>query len=435
MKIIKHNDRDYEDIVFKLSNRYSTENERVEHEVRSILNDVRLSGDQGLHKYSLKFDNHDIFHDGIKVAQKEITAASGCIDAAVIESMKLAADRIRKFHVRQKTQSWQYEEEAGITLGQLVRPLEIVGLYVPGGKAVYPSSVFMNAIPALIAGVERVVMCTPARSGEINPHILAAADLIGIDEIYKVGGAQAIGAMAYGTKSIPKVDKVVGPGNIYVATAKRLIYGIADIDMLAGPSEVLVIADASADPVFVAADLLSQAEHDEDASAICVTTSIDKAEAIYEEVHKQLLELKRHDIAAASIRKNGVILIEKDVDAAVAIANTIAPEHLELMVSNPFEYVEKVKNAGAIFLGAYTPEAIGDFIAGPNHVLPTGGTARFNSPLSVDDFIKKTSLISFSKDAFRKYGHHAMNFSRIEELDGHGNAISVRFESMDKLSG
>jgi len=322
--------------------------------------------------------------------------------------------------------SWVSQEADGVILGQLARPIRSVGIYVPGGKACYPSSVLMNVIPAKVAGVEQLVMCSPAPGGELNPYILVAADIAGVNEIYKIGGAQAVAAMAYGTATIPRVDKIVGPGNIYVATAKRYVFGQVDIDMIAGPSEILVIADHTANPVFVASDLLSQAEHDELASSILITTSREVAEKAEAEVERQLAGLVRKEIARKAIDRFGAIVVSPSLQESAEIANAIAPEHLELAVEKPFELLSLIKNAGAIFLGHYTPEPVGDYIAGPNHVLPTGGTARFFSPLSTDSFMKKSSLIFYTKEGLDKVGEAVMQIADVEGLEAHGDTIRVR---------
>jgi histidinol dehydrogenase len=345
-----------------------------------------------------------------------------------VEALKLAARNIRAFHEKQKLTSWVSQEPHGVILGQLARPLQSVGIYVPGGKAVYPSSVLMNAVPAKVAGVERVVMCSPVPGGALDPSILVAADIAGVTEIYKIGGAQAVAAMAYGTATVPRVDKIVGPGNIYVATAKRLVFGQVDIDMIAGPSEVLVIADDTADPSYVAADLLSQAEHDELASAILVTPSRRLADKVIAEIDRQMANLVRREIAGKSIDRFGAVVIVKDLAEATDISNAIAPEHLELSVEKPFELLALIRNAGAIFLGHYSPESVGDYVAGPNHVLPTGGTARFFSPLSTDDFMKKSSLIFYTKEGLERVAEAVTRIADVEGLEAHGNTIRVRME-------
>ena len=362
----------------------------------------------------------------IKVSPEEIKEAYSRVETKKVDALKLAAQNIRAFHEKQKISSWVSQEADGVILGQLARPIRSAGVYVPGGKACYPSSVLMNVIPAKVAGVEQLIMCSPIPGGSMNPYILVAADIAGVSEIYKIGGAQAIAAMAYGTASIPKVDKIVGPGNIYVATAKRYVFGQVDIDMIAGPSEILIIADHSADPVFVASDLLSQAEHDELASSILVTTSREIADKVDAEIERQLANLARKEIARKAIDRFGAIVITASLQEAAEVSNSIAPEHLELAVEKPFELLALIKNAGAIFLGHYTPESVGDYIAGPNHVLPTGGTARFFSPLSTDSFMKKSSLIFYTREGLDRVGEAVMQIADVEGLEAHGNTIRVR---------
>jgi len=397
----------------------------IEKTVRTVLEAVRRQGDAAVLRYSRKFDQVRLTAGRIRVRPDRIKEAHRQVAPAAVESLRFAADRIRSFHERQKPKSWDYEEHQ-ITLGQLVRPLDRVGIYVPGGKAAYPSSVLMNAIPAKVAGVPEVVMCTPIPRGEMNPHLLVAADLAGVDEIYTIGGAQAIGAMAYGTKTIARVDKIVGPGNIYVATAKRLVFGLVDIDMIAGPSEIVVIADDTADPRFVAADLLSQAEHDELAISILITPSDALIRKVRTRMKEQIERLPRKKIIAQSLRRSGKIFRVRDLAQAVTMANAIAPEHLELAVDQPDRLLPMVKHAGAVFLGHYTTESLGDYVAGPNHVLPTGGTARFSSPLSVDDFVKKTSLLSFSREGLLRVKDAAVQIAEIEGLQAHARAVEVR---------
>jgi histidinol dehydrogenase len=398
---------------------------RVEARVRAILRQVQLEGDRALIRFTSQFDHYRLKPGRIRIAPTEIKQAYEEVSRADIEHLRRAADRIRDFHERQKAQTWMVETP-GVTLGQLVRPLETVGVYVPGGKAAYPSSVLMNVIPAKVAGVPRVVMCSPTPRGERNPYLLVAADIAGVTEIYTIGGAQAIGAMAYGTKTIPKVDKIFGPGNLYVALAKKLVFGTVGIDLLAGPSEIVVVADDSAPPDYIVADLLSQAEHDEQAVSILITPS----EALIKEVRRlipiQMARLPRARIIAASLKRFGVIIRVKGLEEAIEVANGIAPEHLELAVKQPQELLPRVKHAGAVFLGSYTTESLGDYVAGPNHVLPTGGTARFSSPLSVEDFIKKTSLISFSKDGLARVRDTVVRIAQMEGLQAHAGAVEVR---------
>jgi histidinol dehydrogenase len=397
--------------------------------VRRIIETVRLEGDTALRRFAQQFDRVTV--GALRVTDEELQAAYAQVDAAFVAALRAAAVNIRAFHEKQKRTSWMDLQADGSLLGQVIRPLKRVGLYVPGGKAAYPSSVLMNAIPAQVAGVPEIVMVTPpATAGEegINPHILVAAAEAGVREIYRVGGAQAVAALAYGTESIPPVDKIVGPGNIYVALAKRYVFGVVDIDSIAGPSEIAVIADDTADPAYAAADLLSQAEHDEMASAILITPSKQLALQVQAEVERQLALLPRRDIAAASIRDYGAILLVEDLDEAIRIVNRLAPEHLELLVAEPFNYLPRIENAGAIFLGPYSSEPVGDYFAGPNHVLPTNGTARFSSPLSVDDFIKKSSVIHYSKEALFTNGEQIMTLARNEGLEAHARAIQVRLE-------
>ena len=395
--------------------------------VRAILADVKANGDAALKKYTQEFD-------GVEIATVEVGAGAleegfRAADPTLVDILYRAAERIAAFHQHQVRNSFLVNDEEGILMGQKVVPLARVGLYVPGGTAAYPSSVLMNAIPAKIAGVSEIIMVTPpAKDGGVAPAILAAAKVAGVTAIYKTGGAQAVGALAYGTESIPKVDKIVGPGNIYVATAKRRVYGLVDIDMIAGPSEILVLADAEADPVCVAADLLSQAEHDRMASAVLVCDSRALAEAVAEEVEAQLKTLPREDIARTSIETNGKIIVASDLSEGIDIANAIAPEHLELCVADPFAMLARVKNAGSIFLGRSAPEALGDYFAGPNHTLPTLGTARFSSPLSVDDFVKKSSFLYYTRDALEKVHTRIEDFAHREGLDGHARSIAVRFD-------
>ncbi len=425
VKIIKYSDADFQSALEKIVHRSNTDLACHDDTVREILNGIRREGDSALLEYTRRFDRYDLTPDRLKVTREEISEAYGKVNEVEIEALKQAAGNIRKYHERQVQKSWEYEEE-GVTLGQVIRPLETVGIYVPGGKASYPSSVLMNAVPAKVAGVETVVMCSPAPDGHWSPHALVAADLAGVSSIYKVGGAQAVGAMAYGTQTIPKVDKIVGPGNIYVALAKRLVFGVVDIDMIAGPSEILIVADDSARADFIAADLLSQAEHDEEAVPVLVTPSESLAHAVVEELEKQTGQLKRQSIIKESLARQCRLFVSASLDEAIDIANRIAPEHLELAVDDPRASAEHIKNAGAIFLGHYTPEAIGDYFAGPNHVLPTSGTARFSSPLGVYDFIKRTSLISYTPAALKKAGPPVGVLAEMEHLDAHANAVNLR---------
>jgi histidinol dehydrogenase len=425
MKIIKYSDDAYPQEIDALVERSDVDFQSQDETVRAILAAVKKDRDEALLKFTNQFDHTDYQLNDIEVQPEEIQEAYNQVDLAELDAMKLAASNIERFHARQVQESWEYKED-GVTLGQAIRPLSIVGIYVPGGKASYPSSVLMNAIPARVAGVEQVIMCSPTPKGVLSPHALVAADIAGVDRIYKVGGAQAVAAMALGTDIIPRVDKIVGPGNIYVALAKRMVFGLVDIDMIAGPSEILVVADDSARPDFIAADLLSQAEHDEEAVPILVTPSESLAQATLEELEKQKTQLKRTAIIEKSLNDKCRLIVTASLDEALDLANRIAPEHLELAVENPQECAKQIKNAGAIFLGHYTPEAIGDYLAGPNHVLPTSGTARFSSPLGVYDFVKRTSLITYSKEALAQAGKACRTLAEMEDLDAHARAVQIR---------
>jgi len=426
MKIIDGQQKDILGELRRIINRGETATEEVAATVKDVVDRVRKEGDPAVLEYTEKFDKVKLGLKDMRVTRAEMDAAYDKVDRKKVDALTLAAKNIRAFHEKQKLSSWVSQEADGVILGQLARPIRTVGIYVPGGKACYPSSVLMNTIPAKVAGVEQLIMCSPVPDGEMNPYILVAADIAGVSEIYKIGGAQAVAAMAYGTATIPKVDKIVGPGNIYVATAKRAVFGQVDIDMIAGPSEILVIADDSADPAFVASDLLSQAEHDELASSILVTTSRGLAEKVDAEVERQLATLVRKEIARKAIDRFGAIVVVTDLAEAANVSNAIAPEHLELAVEKPFELLGSIRNAGAVFLGHYTPESVGDYIAGPNHVLPTGGTARFFSPLSTDSFMKKSSLIFYTKEGLDKVGEAVMQIADVEGLEAHGNTIRVR---------
>ena len=425
MKIIKYSDDTYPQEIDALVERCDVDFQSQDETVRTILAAVKKDRDEALLKFTNQFDHTDYQLSDIEVQPEEIQEAYNQVDLAELDAMKLAASNIERFHARQVQESWEYRED-GVTLGQAIRPLSIVGIYVPGGKASYPSSVLMNAIPARVAGVEQVIMCSPTPKGVISPHALVAADIAGVDRIFKVGGAQAVAAMALGTDIIPRVDKIVGPGNIYVALAKRMVFGLVDIDMIAGPSEILVVADESARPDFIAADLLSQAEHDEEAVPILVTPSESLAKATLEELEKQKTQLKRTAIIEKSLNDKCRLIVTASMDEALDLANRIAPEHLELAVENPQECAKKIKNAGAIFLGHYTPEAVGDYLAGPNHVLPTSGTARFSSPLGVYDFVKRTSLITYSREALVQAGKACRTLAEMEDLDAHARAVQIR---------
>ena len=397
--------------------------------VKEILEKVREEGDRALFAYTKKFDRAEITEQNVQVTEEEIREAYEAVDPALVDVIRKSLVNIRSYHEKQKQNSWFTSSEDGTMLGQKVTPLEKVGVYVPGGKAVYPSSVLMNIVPAKVAGVDRIIMTTPpGPDGKVNPSTLVAAKEAGADEIYKAGGAQAVAALAYGTESIPKVDKIVGPGNIFVALAKKAVYGHVSIDSIAGPSEILVLADDSANPRFVAADLLSQAEHDELASAILITTSRELAEKVSSEVDEFVKKLSRKDIIQKSLDQFGYILLAETMDQAVEAANAIASEHMEIVTRNPFEVMMKVRNAGAIFIGEYSSEPLGDYFAGPNHVLPTNGTAKFFSPLSVDDFIKKSSIVYYSRKALKKIHKDVEQFAASEQLTAHANSIAVRFE-------
>ena len=397
--------------------------------VNDIIDNVRGNGDAAIFDYTKRFDGANINASNIKVTKEEIEEAYTLVDPELVDVIRKALVNIREYHEKQRQYSWFDSKPNGTMLGQKVTPLASTGVYVPGGKAVYPSSVLMNVIPAKVAGVEKIVMVTPpGKDGKVNPNTLVAANEAGADEIYKVGGAQAIAALAFGTESIPKVDKIVGPGNIYVALAKKAVYGYVSIDSIAGPSEILVLADETANPRYVAADLLSQAEHDELASAILVTTSKELAEAVSVEVDKIIAELSRKEIMTKSIENYGYILVAESMQDAIDAANDIASEHLEIMTKNPFEVMTKIKNAGAIFIGEYSSEPLGDYFAGPNHILPTNGTAKFFGPLSVDDFVKKSSIIYYSREALEPIHKDIIKFATSEQLTAHANSIKVRFE-------
>ena len=397
--------------------------------VQAIIDDVRERGDEALFEMTKRFDGADLNADNIRVTQAEIDEAYALVDASLIEVIRKAMTNIRVYHEKQRQYGWFDTTSDGTILGQKVTPLQSTGVYVPGGKAAYPSSVLMNVIPAKVAGVEKIVMVTPpGKDGKVNPGTLVAAHEAGADEIYKVGGAQAIAALAFGTASVPKVDKIVGPGNIYVALAKKAVYGYVSIDSIAGPSEILVIADETANPRYVAADLLSQAEHDELASAILVTTSEKLAGEVQKEIEGFTQVLSRKAIIEKSLENYGHILIASSIDEAVAIANAIASEHLEIVTANPFEVMTKIRNAGAIFIGENSSEPLGDYFAGPNHILPTNGTAKFFSPLSVDDFVKKSSIIYYSREALAAKKDDIIQFAKAESLTAHANSIAVRFE-------
>ncbi len=429
MKIITLTNETKQNLLENLLKRSTTNYGEYEKTVDSIIQNVKQNKEEAIFDYNLKFDKCTITKENFQVTQEEIEDAYKVLDKQFIEVMRRSAANIRTYHEKQKRNSWFDAKEDGTILGQKITPMQTVGVYVPGGKAAYPSTTLMNVIPAKVAGVSNIIMTTPAGSdGKVNPATLAAADIAGVDTIFKVGGAQAIAAMAYGTEIIPKVDKIVGPGNIYVALAKRAVYGHVSIDSIAGPSEILVLADESATPKYVAADLLSQAEHDELASAILITTSTELAEKVSIEIDKFVNVLERREIIQKSLDNYGYILVAPDMETAIEAANEIASEHLEILTKNPFDTMTKIKNAGAIFLGEYSSEPLGDYFAGPNHVLPTNGTAKFFSPLNVDDYIKKSSIISYSKEALEKVHNDIELFAQKEGLTAHANSIRVRFE-------
>lgn len=429
MRILKLTKETQNNILENLLKRSPNSYGEFESRVNDIIQNVREKRDEAIFEYTLKFDGATIDQDNIRVTEEEIKEAYEQVDPKLLDVIRKALVNIRDYHAKQKQYSWFDSDESGIILGQKVTPLKTVGVYVPGGKAVYPSSVLMNVIPAKVAGVSNIIMTTPCgKDGKVYPSTLVAAKEAGVDAIYKVGGAQAIAALAFGTESIPKVDKIVGPGNIYVALAKKAVFGYVSIDSIAGPSEIMVLADETANPRFVAADLLSQAEHDEMASAILVTTSEALAEQVSVEVDKFVTTLSRKEIIRKSLDNYGYILVADTMQDAIDTVNEIASEHLELVTKNPFETMTKIRNAGAIFIGEYSSEPLGDYFAGPNHVLPTNGTAKFFSPLSVDDFIKKSSIISYSREALKPVYKDIVQFAECEKLTAHANSIRVRFE-------
>jgi histidinol dehydrogenase len=425
MKVIASTDRAFKTVLKRITSRSNLQGGAVETAVKTILKAVERGGDSAVIRYTKKFDRVTLKPAQFRISPEQVKEAYYQIRKEEGDALRYAAQRIMSFHERQKTKTWMYQD-GGATLGQVIMPLDSVGVYVPGGKAVYPSSVLMCAIPAKVAGVKRVVMCTPFRKEGISPYLLVAADIAGVDEIYRIGGVQAIGAMAYGTKTIARVDKIVGPGNLYVATAKRLIYGTVDIDMIAGPSELLVIADDAANPAHVAADLLCEAEHDEEAQVYLVALSDRLAKDVVRQVAEQVKRLSRSKIIARSLARHAVAFVVANMEEAIALANEIAPEHLELSVDRPFDYLEKVRHAGALFLGRYTPPAVADYVAGPNHVLPTGGTARFFSALSFDDYVQKSNIISYSKEELAKVKDHIARIAQMEGLDAHAKSVESR---------
>lgn len=429
MRIVKLTQETEKNILENMLKRSPGQYGEYESRVQEILDRVKEQKDEAVFHYTKQFDRADIGPENVRVTDQEIEEAYRQVDPELLQVMKKALENIRSYHALQKQNSWFESTEKGTMLGQKLTPLKTVGVYVPGGKAAYPSSVLMNIVPAKVAGVDRIIMCTPCNvRGQVNPIVLAAAKEAGADEIYKVGGAQAIGAMAYGTESIPKVDKIVGPGNIYVALAKKAVYGHVSIDSVAGPSEILVLADETANPRYVAADLLSQAEHDELASAILITTSQELARQVSDQVEEFVKVLERREIIQKSLDQFGYILVADTMEEAIETANEIASEHLEIVTRNPFEVMTKIRNAGAIFIGEYSCEPLGDYFAGPNHILPTNGTAKFFSPLSVDDFMKKSSIVYYSREALADIQQDIRKFARSEQLTAHANSIAVRFE-------
>ncbi|WP_053083741.1 histidinol dehydrogenase [Rubeoparvulum massiliense] len=426
MKRIQVEEQDLQVLTREKQGNNQTAYAKIDHVVAKIILDLQEQGDEALRSYTAQFDQVEI--NDIRVSEAEFTQAWNEVDPAFIEALIAAKKNIVQFHERQLEQSWLLDRGEGILLGQLVRPIEKIGVYVPGGKAVYPSTVLMDTIPAKVAGCKRIVMVTPpSKDGKVNPYTLAAAKLVGVDEVYKVGGAQAIAALAYGTETIQPVDKIVGPGNIYVARAKKMVFGAVDIDMIAGPSEVCIIADDGANPAYIAADLLAQAEHDEMAVTTLITTSTTIAEWVEQELAEQMVQLERVEIIKQSLQDHGRIYVVKDLASGFALMNEIAPEHLELMIQDPFQWIPKVHNAGAVFVGSYSPEPLGDYYAGPNHTLPTGGTARFSSPLGVYDFIKKSSVIYYNEQELAQAKEHIIRIAEQEGLTAHANAIRIRF--------
>lgn len=433
MRIVELTRETAQNILENMLKRSPNQYQGYESTVNEIIANVKEHGDEALFSYTKKFDRAELTVDTVEVTEEEVREAYEQIDPKLLDVIKKALVNIRDYHALQKQNSWFESRENGTILGQKITPLQRVGVYVPGGKAVYPSSVLMNIMPAKVAGVQEIIMATPCSAeGKVNPSVLVAAKEAGADRIFKIGGAQAIAAMAFGTESIPKVDKIVGPGNIYVALAKKAVYGHVSIDSIAGPSEILVLADETANPRYVAADLLSQAEHDELASAILITTSRKLAEEVSEQVDAFVAELSRKDIIQKSLDNFGYLLVAEDMDEAVEAANAIASEHLEIVTKDAFEVMTKIRNAGAIFIGEYSCEPLGDYFAGPNHILPTNGTAKFFSPLSVDDFVKKSSIIYYSRPALEKIHEDIEQFAKSEQLTAHANSIAVRFEKGGK---
>jgi histidinol dehydrogenase len=429
IKIIKPDAVDFDEFFCKLRQRGGTFTPKLLSTVAQIVSDVADKGDEALFKYTAKFDKYKLTAATLEVTPEEKKEALAKVTPQDLEILKLAAARIEKYHRHQIVRNWSVQDEEGVELGQRILPLRRVGIYTPGGKAFYPSTLLMAAIPARLAGVEEIILVSPSKDGQLNPLIAATAELGGVQRIFKIGGAQAIAALAYGTKTIPQVDKIVGPGNAYVAAAKKIVFGQVGIDMIAGPSEIIIIADKTAKASFAAADMLSQAEHDEMAAAILLTPSENLAHDVAREIDKQLKSLARKKIIESSLKKYGAIIITKSVREAVELANLFAPEHLELMVENPAEILGQVRNAGSVFLGSYTPEALGDYLAGGNHILPTSGTARFSSPLGVYDFYKRMSVSSFTPEALAKLGPQTARFAQMEGLDAHAHSVLVRSKS------
>ena len=433
MRIVQLNEDSLKDLLAGLLKRDPNNYTEYTSQVQEIVDGVKERGDEALFAYTEKFDGAKVSADNIRVTEEEIEAAMAQVPEELLAVMKTSMENIRRYHEKQKRNSWFDARPDGTILGQKITPLDSVGVYVPGGKAAYPSSVLMNIIPAQVAGVERIVMVTPpGKDGSVNPVTLTAAHLAGATEVYRAGGAQAVAALAFGTASIPRVRKIVGPGNIFVALAKKAVYGHVSIDSIAGPSEILVIADEKANPKYVAADLLSQAEHDQLASAILVTPSMELAKEVSRQAQEMTERLSRRDIIQASLDNYGYILVVENMKEAIQAANEIAPEHLEILTENPFEVMTKIRNAGAIFMGPYSSEPLGDYFAGPNHVLPTNGTAKFFSPLNVDDFVKKSSIIYYSREALKEASQDIETFAKAEQLTAHANSIHVRFEGKEE---
>lgn len=428
MKIIKADAAEFDNFFRKLRGRGGSFTTELLATVSEIVRDVSVNGDEALFHYTSKFDKYELNAATVEVTDVERKSALAAVPTEDLDVLNLAASRIEKYHKNQIAQSWFVDDEEGIKLGQRILPLKRVGIYAPGGKAAYPSTILMAAIPARIAGVKEIVLVTPSRDGKLSPLIAAAAEVSGVNRIFKIGGAQAIAALAYGTKTVPQVDKIVGPGNAYVAAAKKLVFGQVDIDMIAGPSEIVVIADKTANPAFAAADLLGQIEHDEMAAAVLFTPDENLASAVSREVDLQMKALARTAILEKSLARYCAVIITSNVDEAVELTNIFAPEHLELMVENPERVLEKVRNAGSVFLGSYTPEALGDYMAGANHILPTEGTARFSSPLGVYDFLKRMSVLHFSPEALDKLGRQTAHFAQMEGLDAHANSVNIRLD-------